>query len=218
MPDEDTALQQPGVIKTAGTALPDHLGDGRGGDLRVIRRGGIAFRRIGIQVFQIRHIDLYQPLQKAQCFRLFVSGTVPDNRNAELQSVQCFGDHAGKVRRCNKLNIMDALIPQAQHQRAKLGNGKNSSDTFPADFTVLTENTAEIAAGEENGSGTARPADAGLFSVVRRGADDTRQHGTDTDTAAGTSGTLRLTGPGAIAAYLLHRYLRMRKDSHAWAK
>ena len=146
VPDEDPALQHAVPVQAVCPALPHHFVDGRGCGLRIISRGGIAPGGFRAEVLEIRHVNLHQTVQQAERLDAFISGTVPDHGNPEIQAFQRLRDHAGKVRRRDKLDVMHALIPQALHQRTEFGNGKRLSDAFSADFTVLTENTAEITA------------------------------------------------------------------------
>jgi hypothetical protein len=157
-----------------------------------------------MQIFQIREINLNQPVQKPQGFRLLIGRTVPDNRNGQPAGGKRFGNNPGVMAGSNELNVMYAGILKPEHQVPQPGCVQCPAPGNAADFGVLAIDAAKIAAAEKDTARTACSADTGLLSKVRRRAYNLRQRG-----RSAVSRTCGLIAPdtavaGAIPAEPFH--------------
>ena len=66
MTDQDTAPEKPAFVQLEGAPLTQHFINGSDGNFRVVGSQGIPPGRLGMQIFQIREINLNQPVQKPQ--------------------------------------------------------------------------------------------------------------------------------------------------------
>lgn len=78
---------------------------------------------------------------------------------------------------CNEVDIAAAVILQLEHRLGQLLNGHFTAEAMVADIEILTEDTAEVTAGEEySARPTAADKDAFLAKMWAYRADD-RQSG-----------------------------------------
>lgn len=82
---------------------------------------------------------------------------------------KCLEDRWQEVGGRHQIDIVGALVLQAEHHPAEAGGRDSFSQIFLADVVVLAEAAPQGTAGEENGPAASRPADAGLLPVVEGG-------------------------------------------------
>ena len=163
MADEKPLLQDALAVQLIRPHLAEHLFDGGFGRLGIILGGGVAFGQVRLPIFEVRHIDLHQPLQHMQTLHTVIAGAVPHHRDAQVKAAEGLGDPGGIVGAGDQIQGGHALIPQAEKQLPQLRHRQRAACLPPADLPVLAENAAEIAAGEEHGPGPPAAADAGLL-------------------------------------------------------
>ena len=157
-----------------------------------------------VKTFRVITAEGNKPFEHIQGFDTLIPGAVPNDGNSEVQTAESFGNHPRKVCRGNKLNVMYAAVPKLKHHRTQLLYTNDCTDALPADFSILTENTAKITTGKENGSGTATATDTGLFSIVWSCTNHARQTWTGTEAAQGGIPSQCMAMSGTVTAKNFH--------------
>ena len=186
VPDEHAALQHAVLVEPERAGLAVHLQNGGAGDLRIVRRGGVARGRFRQGVLQVRQIYLHEPVEHAQRFDAFIARAVPYDRDAELQPGERLGDLPRVVARRDKIDVVHAFIAQTQKNVAKLRDGDLFSVLSAADGAVLAEYAPQIAAREEHRAAAACAGNARFLAEVRCGPRHDRRvrHGTKAELSA----------------------------------
>lgn len=71
------------------------------------------------------------------------------------------------MRRRDQINVVGAFFLEVKKNRGETVKGNFKTAVSQSDFVILTEDTFQIAAGEENGAGTGNTRNAGLFPIVK---------------------------------------------------
>ena len=168
MADHRSTEKQTALVKPAGPRLPDHLPNGGLGRLGIIRGGGVAPRRLRVQILEIGEVDGHPALQGHQGLHPVVAPGVPHRRHRE-GILQHLAHHVGVVGGVDKVDIVGPLGDELQADLPQALHRDRPAEVLVADLLILTEHTPQGAAGEENGPGPPGAGDGGLLPHVEGG-------------------------------------------------
>jgi hypothetical protein len=104
-----------------------------------------------------------------------ISGAVINNGKAETHLNRIWkrgNDLRGIVGRCDKIDVVAPYFLEFDHSPSHLGRGNTLTPSQVADVVILTEDTPEVAMGEENGPRPVISHQRTLLSKMGKGARD----------------------------------------------
>ena len=125
---------------------------------------------------------------------------IPDDGNTEPDAGECFRNQRRKMGRRHKIDVMHAFVLESVQYGAQSLHCDFTSAVSPADAVILTEDTAQIASGKENGAAASCSAQTGLFPEMYGGTCDPHRHGRGTETAGSRRRAVCSAGTGTEAA------------------
>ena len=120
---DDDAARHLLVLDHRAAHLAVHLPDGGGSRLGIVRRGGELRGQPVIAVFEVRQVDIDQPLELPQRLDRLISAAVIDHRHGKLRR-QGREDGGQEVRRRDEVDILAALVDQPLKHGAQPGRGE----------------------------------------------------------------------------------------------
>ena len=156
VPNQDAAGCQASVgFQVADLAV--HFFERFSVNLRVVRGGRKLFGNFHVGIFHVRHVNIYKTFEQLEHLgRIVAAGVVNCRQRQAFFAGQLKGgdNRRGNVRGRDEIDIAAAVILQFEHRLGQLLDCDWVALPMMADIEVLAEDTAQIAAGEENRAGT----------------------------------------------------------------
>ena len=157
------------VLDRRRSCLPRHLADGGVGNFGIVRRAGELGGKLRVGVFIVRQIHVDQPLKLPQRLDRLVPAAVVHDRHGQLRRERGH-DGRQKLRRRDEVDVLHALVNEAQKHVPELRRCERASRAAIRNFVVLAEAAAQRAARKKHRAAAVAPGDDRLFPVMRGGA------------------------------------------------
>ena len=146
-------------------------------------------------MLEVGQINVDDTVEAAEGFDGFITGGIPDQGNRRPPERQSFEDLRNERRGGDEGNRVHAEVLQALQGIRKLRGRERPAFIAVGNVAVLAVDTAQGAAGEEDGSGAVGAGDRGLFPVMRSDPGD--EHLTAQAAETKVRGAIRVTPTGA---------------------
>ena len=125
-------------------------------------------------IFEVRQVDVHQPIQCVEGVHAFIATAVPNHGygQARLDSFQKGGEGKRIVCGCDKIDVGRAHFHERKNGLLQFGFGHFFSLLSAADGAILAVDTAKVTATEKDRSRTTLTAKAGLLKGVKGNARD----------------------------------------------
>lgn len=170
MPDEEAAPGEAAMVEDQVADLSVHLLDGAAGYLGVVLGERQPAGDLRPPELEVGQVDVDDPVEDLEGRDGLVTAAVVDDGQAEAglggddERLQDLGQDVGGG---DPIEVVAAAILEVEHDPGELVGADAPAFVFVAGLPVLTEDAAQVAAGEEDGPGTAPASEAVLFAVVR---------------------------------------------------